>query len=192
MVALSETEYEQLKRCKVDTSDLIWPQDTSTEREQKLYALSLRKARENFQQTSEPSVSDSTIDSTIEKEIEHFPANSRRRAQRLLNSLIHYKPALNWNEKGEVIFGPHGSSYAGTHILDLIHYATAIKRRNYQPSGWNEFLNKLKEFNIASSMLNAETVREMRGEGVRRTLIPRKRLKRGEASESLLNWESIA
>lgn len=192
MVALPETEYEQLKHCKADTSSLVWPHDTSTEREQKLYAISLRKNRKSLRETIKPLSTIGTTTSRVEKEIEHFPNSFRSRAQRLLASLTRYKPAIDWNEKAEVTFGPHGTPYLGTNLLDLIHHATAIKRRGFVPLGWTEFLGKLKEFNIASSIMNKETLHESRGEN---TVARRGRKRRDltpDLSGSFIDWDSIA
>lgn len=190
MVLLPHTEYEQLKECKADTSQLYWPSDTSTEREQKLYALSLRKKRQS--PTASGSTAKTTHATLIEAEIKHFPTGFRSRAERLLAALSRRRPEIDWNNDGEVTIGTHASPLAGSNIIDLIYHATAVKRRNFEPSAWSEFVGALKEFNIPSSVLNAETLKEMQRDAAQPR--PGRRLRRQrqqEEPELLKEWINL-
>lgn len=153
MIVIPEVEYEQ----KPNKS--TWPADNSTEREQKLYALSLRKSRKTDRTDRTAAKPDSA--NYFQTEVDRFPAAFRARGQRLLAALMRHYPAISWKTNGEVVFGAHGSPRSGSHIIDLIYHATAVKRRAEVPIGWNQFLETLKELNVPSTTLSAETLRDM-------------------------------
>jgi len=160
MIVLPEDEYNQLKYKRQDDKEPYWPWDTSVEREQKLYALSLRKHRES--DDGGVSSSGKRDTTSIQSDIDLFPTSSRNRAQRLLATLKTHAPAnIDWTEKGEVSFGPYGSTLSGSNLKDLIYHATSAKQRSSSPFGWSEFVQFLKSINAPVTMLNAETVREM-------------------------------
>lgn len=175
MVLLPEPEYFQLKQCSLSVSGahkqqaLIWPVESSSEREQKLYAVDLAKLREKTASddarlattTSPPSKTSSFTDQVL-----LFPTTYRARAQRLLFFLEKQRPTtIDWKDTGEVIFGRHESAIEGTNIVDLIQHATVPRRRNYTPRGWIRFLNILKNTNVPNNYLNKFT-QEENGENI--------------------------
>ena len=163
MLLLPETDYLALKeRANQLRHEIDWPKDTSTEREQKLYALSL--AKHQLHDPDHHPAKPADEKANFEPQIAIFPSTFRARAQRLYNLLEKERPmALDWRGTGEVIFGLHGSPLEESHILDLILHATTLRRRqNFTPHGWDLFLNQLKNLNIPMSMLNENTQRELR------------------------------
>lgn len=200
MVVLPEVEYEQLSQCKVDRDGLTWPSDTSLEREQKLYELSLRKHRYANMQGDRPTYSNTTVSkedpaAPFETEISHFPNTNRSRAQRLLDALKRSQPEIGWTSNGEVILGQHGSPFVGSNIVDLIYHATAVKRRKLEPVGWSNFLEKLIELNIPTSLYSEETLREIRNRsGLMAVTTPRRKMLRKRITSKPLgvrDWISV-
>ena len=163
MVLLPENEYALLKQSGPPTEG-AWPSDTSVEREQKLYALSLRQNREPYSSNHEPVAANNGP--SFEDEINHFPKAFQSRAKRLLMILERHHPFISWTKDGEVSFSPHGSPFSGSSLTDLLYHATAVKRRNFQPTAWPEFLETLKQLNVPSTALSTITAREIRGEEV--------------------------
>ena len=163
MVLLPETEYDQLKQCNADktaTAPPLWPTASSTEREQKLYALSLAKRRNIPSPTSDSAPPESGKKAySFGGEVSLFPKAFRVRAERLHNTLEKHRPDLvSWNQMGELIFDRHGFPLSGSNLVDLIQHATTTKRRpNFTPIGWTKFITLLKRINVPLSLLNKET-----------------------------------
>ena len=138
MILLPEPDYISMKHTQLNASnnksELAWPSDISSEREQKLYALSLAKHREA--DTADPLPSskpdkppDRKIDFTAH--IALLPSTFRARAQRLYSVIEKNRPtAINWKDTGEVIFGRHESPLEGSHLLDLQYATTPRHRQN--------------------------------------------------------------
>ena len=181
MVLLPEQEYVDMKHCNLSTDTnaaasaanaTIWPSENSSEREVKLYALQLAKQRESDQGGATPSASATTSSSTtvsvapdFSREILLLPTGYRARAQRMYILLEKYRPSLlNWDTSGEVIFDRHSVPLHGSNLIDLIQHATSVpKRRNYTPTGWNEFVAIIKRINVPMAILNKETQEEVNG-----------------------------
>ena len=168
MILLPETEFIELKQCRLNADrkeQLVWPADISSEREQKLYALSLAKQREADHTDPLPSSKpDHPTDKKMDfsPQIALLPSAYRVRAQRLYNILEKHRPnSISWKETGEVIFGRHESPLEGSHLLDLIQHATTNRRRqNFIPTGWSHFFQVLRNLNVPMSVLNDDTQRE--------------------------------
>ena len=209
MVVLPENEYTLLKHSHQPITDLHWPSDNSVEREQKLYALALRQDRESDAPTREVPVPASKHN--FEIELNHFPKTSQSRAKRLLTILERYKPFISWNNDGEVSFGAHEAPVSGSRLTDLLYHATAVKRRNFEPTGWSHFLGVLQQLNVPSTALSTTTLQEMKGKQTAVTHAPsnhrrgrqhataaaasrstRKRRQRKPAEDEEGQWISIA
>ena len=171
MILLPEPDYIALKQCRLnaDKKELIWPSDISSEREQKLYAVALAKHREADEAEPLPSSkSDHPSDKKLDfaPQIALLPSAYRVRAQRLYNILEKHRPSsINWKDTGEVIFGRHESPLEGSHLLDLIQHATTNRRRqHFMPTGWDQFVQVLRNLNVPMSVLNEDAQREWRGD----------------------------
>ena len=176
MVLLPEQEYIDMKQCNPSaekTAAAIWPSESSSEREQKLYAINLTKQRESDNGRMIPSASSTTATSTtvsvtpdFTREITLLPTNFRARAQRLYTHLEKYRPShLNWDTSGEVLFDRHSVPLYGSNLIDLIQQATSLpKRRNFTPIGWSEFVTVLRRTNTPTVILNKETREEVTGQ----------------------------
>lgn len=182
MVVIPNSEYLQLKQNALPktANSAIWPDAGSVEQEQKLYALSLKRARESDDTTARPSHADSTS-IPFKFEVDTFPITYRKRAKNLAAVLEQHQ--VRRNEKGEVILYPNGSAIAGSHLRDLVQYATATKRRALQPTGWQAFLGKLRSINLPTSLVNIETARELKPDQVA-TAPARKRARREAAADA--------
>ena len=64
------------------------------------------------------------------------------------------------NAKGEM-YDSHGAIIEGSNITDLVQHAVRDRRRNIVPTGWNEFLNVLRNNNAPRMILNYDTLGEM-------------------------------
>ena len=174
MVLLPEAEYIRLKQYTIQTDKnaLVWPSETSIEREDKLYGLALAKRRETDK--ADAIASAATLAAAKEPpkkadfsgEILLFPATFRVRAQRLYKTLERHRPSdIDWKESGAVTFGRHGIPLEGTNLVDLIYHATAVKRRNFVPFGWTNFLEVLRRINVPLTLLGKDTQAEIHEPG---------------------------
>ena len=205
MIVIPESEYELLGKyrntCSSSSSisnEINLPSDISTDREQKLYALKLRQARESSSSSSyeEPNA---MVTSDMKLELSTFPSSFRSRAQRLLTILERHRPFINWTKQGEMIFGSHGYPISGSSLTDLIHHATATQRRGFVPAGWSEFLNALHQLNIPQTVLSVHTLRELgKAEEVprqartrERSPISLRRQRKAPPPPSTRKWETI-
>lgn len=81
------------------------------------------------------------------------------------NSLFQFLlDKINVNNRGE-IKNSDGSIIAGSNVSDLVQHAVRDRRRNIIPSGWNKFLNVLRENNVPRMILNYDTLEELRPSG---------------------------
>lgn len=90
--------------------------------------------------------------------IQSTPKPYQTRAQNLLK---HIESEVKVNEGGEVLDSSQ-SPLAGSNITDLIQHAVRDRRRNIQPVGWSYFKDRLKAMNVPQSLLNYETIDEMK------------------------------
>ena len=65
------------------------------------------------------------------------------------------------NAKGEM-YDRHGAVIEGSNITDLVQHAVRDRRRNIVPTGWNDFLNVLRDNNAPRMILNYDTLDEIR------------------------------
>ena len=65
------------------------------------------------------------------------------------------------NEKGEIL-DSNNFPLEGSNITDLIQHAVRDRRRNIQPPAWSYFKDRLKGMNVPQSLLNYETLDEMK------------------------------
>lgn len=79
---------------------------------------------------------------------------------RARNLFQHLESVLQFNERGE-IYDDENQVISESRIEDLIQYAVRDRRRNFLPTGWNQFLKTLRSHNIPKYMLNRNTLDEM-------------------------------
>jgi len=85
------------------------------------------------------------------------PKPYRSRAQALFESMSSF---LQFTERGEM-YDKDKNLIPNSRIEDLIQHAVRDRRRNISPTGWNDFLQLLREHNIPRSILNRDTIDEM-------------------------------
>ena len=85
------------------------------------------------------------------------PKPYRSRAEALFQSM---EPYLNVNEKGEIIKDDN-SVIESSRYEDLIQHAVRDRRRHFEPTGWQYFIELLKKHNVPRSSLNRETLNEL-------------------------------
>ena len=95
------------------------------------------------------------------------PKPYRNRALSLFRSV---EPVIKFNERGELL-RDDGQAIEASRAEDLIQHAVRDRRRPFTPTGWDEFVSRLKRHNIPRAMLNRATLDELDG----RTILKAKR-----------------
>ena len=90
--------------------------------------------------------------------LEVTPKPYQSRAQSLFQFVAN---KLNLNEKGELL-NADGSVLSGSNIGDLIQHSVRDRRRNIVPTGWQTFLDVLRDNNVPRMILNYDTLDEMK------------------------------
>ena len=98
------------------------------------------------------------------------PKPYQNRAKALFQSIESF---LKFNDKGE-IYDSNDSVISHSRVEDLIQHAVRDRRRNMIPTGWNYFLNVLREHNVPKSILNRNTLDELDQSKVSTTPSPMK------------------
>lgn len=87
------------------------------------------------------------------------PKPYRSRAERLFSVL---EPHLKWNERGELMDRLTNVPINNSQVSDLIQHAVRDRRRNISPTGWDYFLERLREHNVPQMLLNMPTLNELK------------------------------
>ena len=90
--------------------------------------------------------------------IQATPKPYQSRAENLLK---YVEGQVNFNEKGEMM-DTNDIPIEGSNVTDLIQHAVRDRRRNIQPKGWQFFKDRLQGINVPQSLLNYETLDEMK------------------------------
>ena len=98
------------------------------------------------------------------------PKPYQNRAKALFQSIESF---LKFNDKGE-IYDSNDSVISHSRVEDLIQHAVRDRRRNMIPTGWNYFLNVLRDHNVPKSILNRNTLDELDQSKVSTTPSPMK------------------
>lgn len=90
--------------------------------------------------------------------IQSTPKPYQSRADNLLQYVEGHIP---FNERGEML-DANELPIDGSNITDLIQHAVRDRRRNIQPKGWQFFKDRLQGLNVPHSLLNYDTLDEMK------------------------------
>ena len=90
--------------------------------------------------------------------IQTTPKPYQTRAQSILKFIEGH---VQVNDRGELMDGGH-QVVSGSNITDLIQHAVRDRRRKMSPAGWKEFKDLLQSVNVPKSLLNYETLDEMK------------------------------
>lgn len=112
--------------------------------------------------------------------VQGTPKPYRTRAQSLFE---HIASKVIVNEKGEMQ-DQQGKVIEGSNIADLIQHAVRDRRRNIIPTGWNSFLNILKDNNTPQMILNYDTLSEMGNAQVIKQSVVKRPIVKVDASTS--------
>ena len=85
------------------------------------------------------------------------PKPYRTRAQALFESMEQF---LKFNERGEML-DDSNKAIDNSRVEDLIQHAVRDRRRLGTPTGWSNFVQKLKTHNVPRSLLNRDTLDEL-------------------------------
>ena len=90
--------------------------------------------------------------------IQSTPKPYQSRAENLLK---YVEGQVSFNERGEML-DTNEIPIQGSNVTDLIQHAVRDRRRNIQPKGWQFFKDRLQGINVPQSLLNYETLDEMK------------------------------
>lgn len=97
-------------------------------------------------------------DDMRQRVIQTTPKPYQTRAENLLK---YVDSQINFNERGEML-DTNEIPIDGSNVTDLIQHAVRDRRRNIQPKGWQVFKDRLQGINVPQSLLNYETLDEMK------------------------------
>jgi len=157
MVAIPEQEYNYLKSLQQVNNPLL--QQVSTLSDEYARQAHIQDPQIRIQQQAETLHEMKKIKNDMRQRlIQSTPKPYQTRAQSLMNFI---DGQIEVNDKGEII-DRDSQALEGSNIIDLIQHAVRDRRRNIQPSGWNEFKDRLKGVNVPQTLLNYETLDEMK------------------------------
>ena len=90
--------------------------------------------------------------------VQSTPKPYQSRAESLLKFI---EGQIEVNDKGEILDSER-LPLEGSNITDLVQHAVRDRRRNIQPLSWKVFKNRLQDMNVPQSLLNYETLEEMK------------------------------
>jgi len=90
--------------------------------------------------------------------IQTTPKPYQTRAQSIMKFIEGH---LQVNDRGELM-DSNQQVVSGSNITDLIQHAVRDRRRNMDPMGWREFKDLLQKVNVPKSLLNYDTLEEMK------------------------------
>ena len=90
--------------------------------------------------------------------IQTTPKPYQTRAENLLK---YVEGEIKFNDRGEML-DTNEIPIDGSNVTDLIQHAVRDRRRKIQPKGWHFFKDRLQGINVPHSLLNYETLDEMK------------------------------
>ena len=103
-----------------------------------------------IQQPASMPSSTSSRDSVEESILASIPKTYRAKAA----GLMHYlksDPNVTWDDNGQLVIG--GTTYTGSHMVDLINDALRSRKRMKRPRGWRELSSHLAQRNVPRELV---------------------------------------
>ena len=115
------------------------------------------KPDESSEETSKESTagSETIPTSAVEQEvIKSVPKLYKAGARQLLDKLKENSNVLNWNDKGELVYG--NKPISGSHMVDLVNDILR-HRKGFEPVGWSVFARGLARMHVPEIMCATPT-----------------------------------
>lgn len=157
MLAIPEEEYMQLKslqRTKDPMENKFQTLSSDYQRQSAIQHPYFRNQRQGETLTQMINVKDAMRQRTLSA----TPRIYQSRAESLFQFV---SDKLNMNDRGELV-NPDGSVLEGSNITDLIQHSVRDRRRNMTPTGWSNFLETLRLNNVPRTILNYDTLEELK------------------------------
>ena len=89
----------------------------------------------------------------FEKEVLETVPNKMKKKAELLLGKIRASSAMDWNEKGELMY--KGKAVEGSNVADLVNDMLRA-RKKFNPTGWETFARGMKEANVPQELVGHE------------------------------------
>ena len=97
-------------------------------------------------------------DEMRQRVIQSTPKPYQSRAENLIRNI---ESQIQVNDRGEIL-DANEIPIEDSNITDLIQHAVRDRRRDIQPKGWQYFKERLRDINVPHSVLNYDTLNEMK------------------------------
>lgn len=151
--AVDKPVHELVNQMDTDLSDILNKQGVSEYDKEKMYSQELSKylaMRDQKREPQPPPPPPPPRQQSSDPSLTSVPKSFRSKAEALLDYLKSDKD-LQWDEEGRVSIKQR--QLEGSHILDLIHDAVRLRKKEGRAVGWHELSSHLRGRNVPKALV---------------------------------------